>query len=400
MKKIEQQIFVIKNNKSLIELIDRLEHTEPEFAAKIHAGSTNKSSEHKYSLLKIQMLDYSKKDGNDTIFVSANISPSTLIYLLLLYEVGKTKGKIQYSEQKIMPGKSSDGNSSSKVTNLKINRNTVNFKGETLRNPWSVEIEEGTGTRKQSQTGGYYVAQGTYKRLKSVRISMTDKDFFTFLKAGESRLNCFEKYWGTKLFSKSVENRDVQIAKITTLSGLVEFTDKTDTKYNDKEYSLIGMNVVDFEQKNEKNKSLFLSSNLSTNICHNLYHEVCEAICKEADYEFSEEKIMPNVNSDGLSDVRKVKIVRSQNNKKGEPRRQPWFVVIETGKSQVQEYSNGAKAMKAGTFKREHMAYVCVSDKDLLYAIYSVCRLIDTRMFLDYCSYCKENEQSKKNGDK
>ena len=383
-----EAIYTYKTGRSLVELQDCLIPAAPCYARRLHAFPVKGEETKLYSRFKFLLIDYSKGSGENSVCVDVNITAETLIFLFWQYKYAIQTGNFAYTEEKIMPN-------NDLVKKLTIRRAKTNSKGEVLRNPWSISAESGKGQKAYTKEGGTYLKPGTYQKERSVYVSLSDKDMFLLLNEGRRRLEDFETYYGSKLLSMSAKNadeEDKQIYRITTKNSLVEFVDKTNTIYNGKSYRVIGINIVDFNKKNN-GKNLFLSLNLSTQVCGKIYSDIRDSFNK--DYEYNEEKIMPNADVDGYSKVSKFKVVRSQFDKNGEVRKSPWFIVIEQGKAQLQEFANGAKAIKGGTYIKESMAYVPLTDKDMLAAFYNVNRLICAESFLRYCKEQGGNKNEK-----
>ena len=357
-----------------MELQDNLYPTIPKYARKLHSfGKERNNNEQMYSRFKFVLIDYSKGTGENSVAVDANITSEVLAYLYCMFKKAVENGSFTYSEEKIMP-------QNNYVKKLLIKRAQKNSKGEILRNPWSLSCEVGTGEKAYTKEGGTYLKPNTYQKERSVYVSLSDKDMFILLQEGFSRLNSFETYYGPKLLSAAqTENEaEKQIYKVVTQSALVEFIDKTDTVYNGKEYCLIGINLVDF-----KNNNKFVSANLSTKVLKKVFEDFKQIGAN--DYEYTEEKIMPNADINGMAPVTILKFVKSNKNKQGEIRKCPWYILIEQGKAKLQEFQNGAKIMQAGTYVNESRAYIALSEKDMFSALYNTERLTRNVEFLTFC---------------
>lgn len=77
---VSGQIAVYKTDKALLELMDNLKPASYLFPAHIHAsGDVSEVGER--SLIRLNMLDYSKGTGDNTVSVYANISPEEAKYI-------------------------------------------------------------------------------------------------------------------------------------------------------------------------------------------------------------------------------------------------------------------------------------------------------------------------------
>ena len=68
-----RQIAVYKTDKALLELVDSLKPAGASYPAHIHASG--EEDEEGYSLIRLQMVDYSAGTGQKSVSVYANISP-------------------------------------------------------------------------------------------------------------------------------------------------------------------------------------------------------------------------------------------------------------------------------------------------------------------------------------
>ena len=74
-----RQIAVYKTDKALLELVDSLKPAGTAYPAHIHASG--EEDEEGYSLIRLQMVDYSAGTGQKSVSVYANISPDEALYL-------------------------------------------------------------------------------------------------------------------------------------------------------------------------------------------------------------------------------------------------------------------------------------------------------------------------------
>lgn len=186
-KAVSNQIAVHKTNNALLELCDRLKPASYLFPAHIHA--TGQESEEGRSLIRLNMLDYSKGTGEATVQVYANISPEDTRYIY-----SAAFGHLmdfEFYQEKIFG--EPDGDGLSMVTKVWIRRAEVDEKGNLRNNPWIVKIENGGGKITKNKNGGKYCAKGSYICDAAVKLNLTDRDLFALFCKANSYLNVFEQ---------------------------------------------------------------------------------------------------------------------------------------------------------------------------------------------------------------
>jgi len=184
---ISKQISVYKTDKSLIELVDSLKPSSKNFPAHIHARG-EKSENKERSLVRIQMLDYSKGRGDNCISVFANISPQEARFLFSKVHNGALF--VSFPQTKIFGTPDEQGYSI--VTKLTITRSEKDNNGTQMKYPWRIIIENGRGKAMKNKTGGKYLGANTYVCDSKVSVNMVDLDFYILFCDAVSYIQAFE----------------------------------------------------------------------------------------------------------------------------------------------------------------------------------------------------------------
>ena len=145
------QIAIYKTDKALLELCDNLKPASNLFPAHIHAAG-EKAEAGKRSLIRLNMLDYSKGKGDNTVSVYANINPEEVKYIysaLFSHLV-----EFDFPQEKIFG--EPDSNGYSIVQKMQINRYETDAQGKKRNYPWIVEIQNGRGIAVRNSNGGKY----------------------------------------------------------------------------------------------------------------------------------------------------------------------------------------------------------------------------------------------------
>lgn len=187
-KEPSAQIAVYKTDKGLLELLDSLKPACSLFPAHIHA-SGEKAEKGERSLIRLNMLDYSKGTGENTISVFANISPeeARYIYSALFNHLID----FEYVQDKIFGIPDEDGYSI--VTKLQIRRYETDSQGKKRNYPWFVEIQNGKGIADENSNGGTYCRKNSYACEKAVKLFLCDRDMFVLFCRANSYINAFEQ---------------------------------------------------------------------------------------------------------------------------------------------------------------------------------------------------------------
>lgn len=182
------QIAVYKTDKALLELCDNLKPASNLFPAHIHAVG-EKAEAGERSLIRLNMLDYSKGKGNSTVGVYANISPEEVkyIYSALFSHLME----FDFQQEKIFG--EPDGDGCSIVQKMQISRYETDNQGKKRNYPWIVEIQNGKGIAAKNSNGGKYCKKDSYVCEKKVRLFLNDKDMFILFAKSEAYVRAFEQ---------------------------------------------------------------------------------------------------------------------------------------------------------------------------------------------------------------
>ena len=187
---ISNQITVYKNNKTLVELQDKLKVATMCSYAHIHAnGEIGEDGRKVYSLIGILMKDYSRGTGNNAVTVTANISPEEVRFILSRLTAGFPEYAFQ--QEKIFGEK--DARGYSKVTKIRIQRITKDSKGNDRKLPWYIEVENGKGIPQKNTNGGTYMKANSFVSEGKVSANLSDLDMFKLLSRTSSYIDCWEK---------------------------------------------------------------------------------------------------------------------------------------------------------------------------------------------------------------
>lgn len=187
-KEESRQISVYKTDKGLLELCDSLKPASNLFPAHIHAMG-ERAEDRERSLIRLNMLDYSKGTGENTISVYANISPeeAKYIYSALFCHLRD----FNFSQDKIFGKPDEDGHSI--VTKLQLSRYDVDNQGRVRNYPWYVEIQNGKGIAVKNSNGGRYCQKGSYICIKNAKLFLSDRDMFVLFCKVNSYILAFEQ---------------------------------------------------------------------------------------------------------------------------------------------------------------------------------------------------------------
>lgn len=204
-QKKDVQISKYQTGKKLIELVSRLKPGYP--AQNMDANIT---LHHNWSKIGITLLDYSNGTGPKTISCRCNIDPDLIRYLLenlknmmFLAITKPAAAQFSYSEEKLI-SKRRNEDGTSPMTKLKISRIPVGQDGQPRKQPWIVQIENGTAIPETTSTGGTMAQKGSYKVASVANITLTDKDMFSLLSDGDSYVRNWEVIAGANLIRYDV----------------------------------------------------------------------------------------------------------------------------------------------------------------------------------------------------
>ena len=173
-----RQIAVYKTDKALLELVDSLKPAGTAYPAHIHASG--EEDEEGYSLIRLQMVDYSAGTGQKSVSVYANISPDEALYLYSRVFSGVQT--FSMFRQKIFGEVKKEGNIKKEeyanVTKLMVSRYETDSAGKKRAYPWSVQIQNGIGIKGKNSNGGTYCKKDSFVSDGAAEIFLTDADMF------------------------------------------------------------------------------------------------------------------------------------------------------------------------------------------------------------------------------
>lgn len=199
-KKKEVQISKYQTGKKLIELVSRLKIGYPP-----EKEDANIKLHHNWSKIGLTLLDYSNGTGAKTVICRCNIDPELVRFLfenlknmMFLATTKPTSAIFTYSEEKIISKKRNE-DGTSPMNKLKISRMPVGQDGQPRKQPWVVQVENGSAIPETTRTGGTMAQKGSYKVLSATNITMTDKDMYVLLSNCISYINNWEVVAGANL---------------------------------------------------------------------------------------------------------------------------------------------------------------------------------------------------------
>lgn len=167
-----------------------------------------------------------------------------------------------------------------------------------------------------------------------------------------------------------------QIYVYKTDKKLIEFIDKlkpAPTEYyahihsfGDKDedgirqISCIGIVIQDYSVGTGKDIKRVIA-NISPDEAEYIYNKVRNNVIE---FEFKQEKIFGEPNSEGRSRVTKLRILRVPKDSKGNIRNYPWYIEVDNGTAEKQQNANGGFSIKSNTFKSENKLYININDLD------------------------------------
>ncbi len=192
---VSRQISVYKTGKALIEFNDKLNTAPEESYAHIHAKGEDLFGVKQYSLIGIVMQDYSKGTGENTIRVTANISPEQAQYIYSKVQIPIKE--FYFSADKIFGASDKEGYC--QMTKLTIQRKPTGADGKPSRYPWQIFIENGKGKQQKTEIGGIAAQKGSYVCIAKAGIYINDEDFFGLFCRVDSFIRVWENAYGCKL---------------------------------------------------------------------------------------------------------------------------------------------------------------------------------------------------------
>ncbi len=192
---IQNQIAIYMTNKKLCEFNDKLKPAPVEYYAHIHAqGEKQDNGIRSRSCIGMVLQDYSNGTGNNTVRVTANLSPEFFPYALSRVCAGVDI--FEFTEDKIFGDP--DSNGTCMTTKVSIKRASVGADGKPRNYPWCIIVENGRAIKENTQTGGIHMKKGSYKKERSVFVNINDYDFFKLMQQTTRYIDAWELTMGPK----------------------------------------------------------------------------------------------------------------------------------------------------------------------------------------------------------
>ena len=207
--RIQPQIAIYMTNKKLCEFNDKLKAAPVEYYGHLHAqGEKVEGERSQRSCIGIVLQDYSNGTGNNTVRVSANLSPEFFAYALSRVSLGVEL--FDFYEEKIFGDPDKEGKSM--VTKVSIKRASVGQDGKPRNYPWCVIVENGRAIKEGTQTGGVHMKKGSYQKERSVFVNINDYDFFRLMQQTTRYINAWELTNGPKKIREAMQIMEQQRA--------------------------------------------------------------------------------------------------------------------------------------------------------------------------------------------
>ena len=207
--RIQPQIAIYMTNKKLCEFNDKLKAAPVEYYGHLHAqGEKVEGERSQRSCIGIVLQDYSNGTGNNTVRVSANLSPEFFAYALSRVSLGVEL--FEFYEEKIFGDPDKEGKSM--VTKVSVKRASVGQDGKTRNYPWCVIVENGRAIKEGTQTGGVHMKKGSYQKERSVFVNINDYDFFRLMQQTTRYINAWELTNGPKKIREAMQIMEQQRA--------------------------------------------------------------------------------------------------------------------------------------------------------------------------------------------
>ena len=207
--RIQPQIAIYMTNKKLCEFNDKLKAAPVEYYGHLHAqGEKVEGERSQRSCIGIVLQDYSNGTGNNTVRVSANLSPEFFAYALSRVALGVEL--FEFYEEKIFGDPDKEGKSM--VTKVSIKRASVGQDGKPRNYPWCVIVENGRAIKEGTQTGGVHMKKGSYQKERSVFVNINDYDFFRLMQQTTRYINAWELTNGPKKIREAMQIMEQQRA--------------------------------------------------------------------------------------------------------------------------------------------------------------------------------------------
>ena len=207
--RIQPQIAIYMTNKKLCEFNDKLKAAPVEHYGHLHAqGEKVEGERSQRSCIGIVLQDYSNGTGNNTVRVSANLSPEFFAYALSRVSLGVEL--FEFYEEKIFGDPDKEGKSM--VTKVSVKRASVGQDGKPRNYPWCVIVENGRAIKEGTQTGGVHMKKGSYQKERAVFVNINDYDFFRLMQQTTRYINVWELTNGPKKIREAMQIMEQQRA--------------------------------------------------------------------------------------------------------------------------------------------------------------------------------------------
>ena len=207
--RIQPQIAIYMTNKKLCEFNDKLKAAPVEYYGHLHAqGEKVEGERSQRSCIGIVLQDYSNGTGNNTVRVSANLSPEFFAYALSRVSLGVEL--FEFYEEKIFGDPDKEGKSM--VTKVSVKRAPVGQDGKPRNYPWCVIVENGRAIKEGTQTGGVHMKKGSYQKERAVFVNINDYDFFRLMQQTTRYINAWELTNGPKKIREAMQIMEQQRA--------------------------------------------------------------------------------------------------------------------------------------------------------------------------------------------
>ena len=207
--RIQPQIAIYMTNKKLCEFNDKLKAAPVEYYGHLHAqGEKVEGERSQRSCIGIVLQDYSNGTGNNTVRVSANLSPEFFAYALSRVSLGVEL--FEFYEEKIFGDPDKEGKSM--VTKVSVKRASVGQDGKPRNYPWCVIVENGRAIKEGTQTGGVHMKKGSYQKERAVFVIINDYDFFRLMQQTTRYINVWELTNGPKKIREAMQIMEQQRA--------------------------------------------------------------------------------------------------------------------------------------------------------------------------------------------
>lgn len=142
----------------------------------------------------------------------------------------------------------------------------------------------------------------------------------------------------------------------------------------DRNRSLIGLNMLDYSAGAGEGKTISVFFNLSPEQIRYLYSRISVPI---NNFDFQKEKIFGTPDENGLELVTKLHITQYAKDKEGKLRTYPWFVTIENGKGRTVRTALGGTYCAKGSFVLTGKVGIYLKDEDWFVLLCKAVSLID-----------------------